>query len=764
MEKFRSSRVLFTLLFLLLAIPFTVYLSQRPQDLRQRAQQNAANCVYQQTDQNGRPVINVKSFGAKGDGSAGDTAAIQAALNCFKAPAANTDNLLGGAVYLPAGTYLITEKIRLFSNVTFFGDGIDQTVLTLDGAMLTNEDGMLANDTNYGHKNITIRDMTLRGLSRDSGVTQCCVGIKLRQLDGGYLVNIKVEGFSWHGIWMVYKQQTGGATLDTVKNVRISGCQVVNNKGDGIAIDAPSTSNVVDNCTITGNNGGSDADKHMGAGVSIRTDEDGVTTKNKILNNNISSNAFRGISVVGLNGYTSLNNAVCNNTVQGNADIGILDGNSKENKYIANSISTNNGRVFTGSASYYDQSRTATVTLPGNTSQEMVEDPSSSATNPDCAIPNKLATLPPTPPKVGASSGGTPILNPTVAPTSRPQPTATNTPAPGQPTVTPTSTQPTVTVTPGPTGANPSPTLGAGQCTKDADCGADNFCPACKDPSDPNAQCVPQQCVSRGTATANLQIEATAECMSGKPAIRINFQRRNGIGYLIAFNPTSGATGGIPDTLPIIFYTGAFAGVRIFPDVEYHIRVSSTTGGANESSRVVTVKTPNNCASVTPTGGTISVSVQLVGVVANPQHPQRPFAVQFFGANGQKAAEKTGTLQYINGKYQGSVDTSTVAAGDYIVSIKIDGYVQLRLKGLVHMPLSSPLTVTDTMRPGDIDRDGTISPTDFNQLTSCFATAPGVKPIGPCTNSQNADLNDDGKVDILDYNLYRETVIRRAGE
>jgi hypothetical protein len=49
-----------------------------------------------------------------------NSTAIQAALNQIK------DS--GGAVYLPAGTYTITEKIRMYSNTTLFGDGIDQTI------------------------------------------------------------------------------------------------------------------------------------------------------------------------------------------------------------------------------------------------------------------------------------------------------------------------------------------------------------------------------------------------------------------------------------------------------------------------------------------------------------------------------------------------------------------------------------------------------------------------------------------------------------
>lgn len=59
-----------------------------------------------------RGTINVKTFGAKGDGVADDTAAVQKAINSIPSS--------GGKVFIPAGTYMIEalQSIRLQSNVT----------------------------------------------------------------------------------------------------------------------------------------------------------------------------------------------------------------------------------------------------------------------------------------------------------------------------------------------------------------------------------------------------------------------------------------------------------------------------------------------------------------------------------------------------------------------------------------------------------------------------------------------------------------------
>jgi hypothetical protein len=56
-------------------------------------------------------VANVASYGALGDGVNDDTAAIQSAVNASS----------GGQVVIPAGTYKITQPIRLTSGTTIAG-------------------------------------------------------------------------------------------------------------------------------------------------------------------------------------------------------------------------------------------------------------------------------------------------------------------------------------------------------------------------------------------------------------------------------------------------------------------------------------------------------------------------------------------------------------------------------------------------------------------------------------------------------------------
>ncbi len=62
-----------------------------------------------------QPQDSVKSFGAVGDGVTDDTAAIVAAIN-----AATADQPV---VYFPPGTYVVSQRIDVYSTVVLQGEG-----------------------------------------------------------------------------------------------------------------------------------------------------------------------------------------------------------------------------------------------------------------------------------------------------------------------------------------------------------------------------------------------------------------------------------------------------------------------------------------------------------------------------------------------------------------------------------------------------------------------------------------------------------------
>ncbi len=67
-------------------------------------------------------VYDVTSYGAQGDGTTDDTNAIQAAID-----AANSRD--GGTIVFPAGTFLVTQALTIYSKIVFRGAGLRASVL-----------------------------------------------------------------------------------------------------------------------------------------------------------------------------------------------------------------------------------------------------------------------------------------------------------------------------------------------------------------------------------------------------------------------------------------------------------------------------------------------------------------------------------------------------------------------------------------------------------------------------------------------------------
>ena len=153
-----------------------------------------------------RERVSVRDFGAKGDGVADDTAAIQAAVNyVFLKPKVGTLNQMGGIVWFPAGRYRITSTITSITDgITIAGEpsGLDSVPLTQPGSgsmifcdntvtgfpMFTVSDG----------GPITIQDIGLNGTQTVTNST--CIlsgnGVANTGITQAHFSNVRFTGFS----------------------------------------------------------------------------------------------------------------------------------------------------------------------------------------------------------------------------------------------------------------------------------------------------------------------------------------------------------------------------------------------------------------------------------------------------------------------------------------------------------------------------------------------------------------------------------------
>jgi hypothetical protein len=109
-------------------------------------------------------VINVKDFGAVGDGVANDTAAIQAAIDYAKQIVINGTGAGGNLdyvkaeVFIPSGLYLLTSVITLANGVSLIGQSSGSTVFIVNHA----GNGFRSINGNV-YTNVRIENISLRG-------------------------------------------------------------------------------------------------------------------------------------------------------------------------------------------------------------------------------------------------------------------------------------------------------------------------------------------------------------------------------------------------------------------------------------------------------------------------------------------------------------------------------------------------------------------------------------------------------------------------
>lgn len=214
--------------------------------------QNIDNRFAQTNAQLSEISINVKTFGAKGDGVTDDTTAIQTAIDSIKE--------IGGTVFFPVGVYLCAN-IQLRSHVNIKGCGNNSilkllpyaTTKSINGSQIDTEGNypgnVLAttlhhtggewynqaraldeNNTEYIVKNVVISDLQIDG-NKDYNVTgdiglnasamQSCININ--QSYNVTVQNCKIVNARMDGIFVGYTLH-GGSDNCTFLNLEISDC------------------------------------------------------------------------------------------------------------------------------------------------------------------------------------------------------------------------------------------------------------------------------------------------------------------------------------------------------------------------------------------------------------------------------------------------------------------------------------------------------------------------------------------------------------
>lgn len=146
----------------------------------------------------------------------------------------------------------------------------------------------------------------------------------------------------------------------------------------------------------------------------------------------------------------------------------------------------------------------------------------------------------------------------------------------------------------------------------------------------------------------------------------------------------------------------------------------------------------------------------------NPLHPRRDLAVQVFNGSNVRVFNGNIPVNYDSNRkvFIGTADLgSSFSSGPHIVSMKLSNTLNKQVPGITTITQGTTVVLPRmTLKPGDVDNNNQITAiTDYNILMGCFSD---LLPAKNCDASRKlgSDLNDDGKVNQYDYNIFLRAI------
>ncbi len=161
----------------------------------------------------------------------------------------------------------------------------------------------------------------------------------------------------------------------------------------------------------------------------------------------------------------------------------------------------------------------------------------------------------------------------------------------------------------------------------------------------------------------------------------------------------------------------------------------------------------------------LTVEFQGIGPNANPRNPRRLVTLKIFKNDGSfesaaYVAEDSLTYDGLDGKFKSNnFSLGAIPDGKYQMVIQEERYLDAQLtnkngdkaiavSGAVAVEMAPVTMLAGDIGPGERG-DNFINIIDYNALIGCL---PGA-PINSCFNRDYADLNDDGRVDQIDFDI-----------
>lgn len=149
----------------------------------------------------------------------------------------------------------------------------------------------------------------------------------------------------------------------------------------------------------------------------------------------------------------------------------------------------------------------------------------------------------------------------------------------------------------------------------------------------------------------------------------------------------------------------------------------------------------------------------------NPVHTTRQATLTLYDSTNQPVFSQDITVNFDSaaGNFKGTIDVGNINTGAYTVKVKMPQHLGAVLPGtqLITKHQSNTLPLIYLIA-GDITDDNVINIQDYEALMNCYSN---LSEATGCSDSQNtaSDLNDDGAVDFIDYNLFVRELSSQRG-
>lgn len=151
----------------------------------------------------------------------------------------------------------------------------------------------------------------------------------------------------------------------------------------------------------------------------------------------------------------------------------------------------------------------------------------------------------------------------------------------------------------------------------------------------------------------------------------------------------------------------------------------------------------------------------------NPQRTTRSVVAYMYDPQNVMVATRTGTVTFnpTEGIFEGEVPFGPAkGSGYYMIKVKTDQFFRGTVPGnqLITAGTTNNFPLT-TLMVGDINGDNKFNILDYNTMIGCYSD---VLPASICTEDAKlaSDLNDDGAVGHIDYNLFLREMAKYPGD